>query len=103
MSRYIDKKQFREALISYTQTFNDKYTIQDPSKLFDYLCGIANLLNRYPTADVRETVRGEWITCEDIDGKYRFCSACRSYSAYKTDFCPNCGADMRGEENERTD
>ena len=51
-SEYIDREQFRKALIHYTQTFKDKYTIQDPSKLFDYLRGLGRLLNRTPTADV---------------------------------------------------
>ena len=54
MSEYIDKEQFREALIGYSCKFNDDRTIQVPSKIHDYLRGLGNLLNRYPTADVQE-------------------------------------------------
>ena len=58
-----------------------------------------------PTADVRENVRGEWTTkrtCEH-DGEL-YCSNCGcdaptegDYRQVKTNFCPNCGADMRNE------
>ena len=43
---------------------------------------------------------GEWM--EDEDGYFR-CSHCGKYPLYQrshSDFCPNCGADMRGEDNE---
>ena len=56
-----------------------------------------------PSANVRENVHGEWI-----DGQ---CSICKcDIPVYIVDwkwqkdmdanFCPNCGADMRGEEYE---
>ena len=49
------------------------------------------------TDDVRENVRGEWI-----DAQYPFskCSICDCYfdtANNETNFCPNCGADMRGD------
>lgn len=46
--------------------------------------------------------RGEWIEDEDIDvnddGKFAVkCSKCGEYNGYrKTNFCPNCGAMMKG-------
>ena len=55
----------------------------------------------------REDRKGEWIECDN--GCFRFCSICgfnvhddASYELYgtyliKPNFCPNCGADMRGE------
>ena len=45
---------------------------------------------------------GEWIEDEDIDvsddGRFAVkCSECGKHNGYsKTNFCPNCGADMRG-------
>ena len=48
--------------------------------------------------------KGEWIEDEDIDasddGRLAVkCSRCSEYNGYcKTNFCPNCGADMRGSE-----
>lgn len=42
--------------------------------------------------------RGEWIFDEDNDF---YCSACKRYPPLmrQSDFCPNCGADMRKEDN----
>ena len=58
-----------------------------------------------PAADVRPVGRGKWIN--DRNGKYSasgdnfYCSVCKdpSLRAFgkpaKTNYCPNCGADMR--------
>lgn len=65
------------------------------------------LIDTEPTADVRENVRGEWIDapnrefCFRADFKTIKCNKC-GYNMPKCDsfannFCPNCGADMRGE------
>jgi len=44
-------------------------------------------------ADVRPVVRGEWIG----DGDCIICSNCKTaYTFMGSNFCPNCGADMRG-------
>ena len=50
-----------------------------------------------------ERPKGEWKIMSDRYGQYYACSVCgydRSYS-YTFNFCPNCGADMRGEDNGR--
>ena len=41
-----------------------------------------------------EPKKGHWIK---IHWKAFRCSECNKISEYSTDFCPNCGADMRGE------
>lgn len=59
------------------------------------------VLDPVPAADVRENVRGEWIFPYG-DKKYKRCSACGKtfYSIPATsNFCPNCGAEMRGDNN----
>ena len=68
------------------------------------LGGAAKAIKRIPAADVRPVVRGKWVN--DHNGKYSpagdnyFCSACKdpSLRAFgkpaRTNFCPNCGADM---------
>lgn len=54
-------------------------------------------LNRVPTVDARPVVRGKWV-----EEKYPLyvCSECGAVYqkvGYGFNFCPNCGADMRGE------
>lgn len=64
---------------------------------------VITVLESLPTADVRENVHGDWDFEEYPDGYYHSeCSICGSW--FKEDvflnpynFCPNCGADMRGE------
>ena len=46
-------------------------------------------------------VQGEWQMCEDFDGEYGICSVCgedADFSHYGApyNFCPNCGARMKG-------
>lgn len=42
--------------------------------------------------------KGEWISHYDEDAKEGWyeCSCCHSERAFNTNFCPDCGADMRG-------
>lgn len=70
-------------------------------------------INNIPTADVRENVKGEWINT--TSGEHYKCSQCgtlapiwidesnsceydKDISEWLSDFCPNCGADMRGDK-----
>ena len=41
-----------------------------------------------------ERPQGEWIYDEDYINPYR-CDKCNYHNDDKTNFCPNCGADMR--------
>ena len=66
---------------------------------------ISEFINLQPTADVRPNVRGKWIDAwrSAMDGTRRWHREC-SECGYErdddnidkdTNFCPNCGADMR--------
>ena len=50
-------------------------------------------------ADVRPVVLGKWEDCTEYNGEYR-CSVCKEFEGHKRNFCPNCGAEMRAEEDE---
>lgn len=52
-----------------------------------------------PTIESR--TKGKWIDngqVRKIGGYSADCSVCGEWSEYLTNFCGNCGADMRGEE-----
>ena len=58
------------------------------------------VLGPVPTADVRENVKGDWLSGDCMGAS---CSKCGEYFSFRTfsevhnfNFCPNCGADMRG-------
>lgn len=60
------------------------------------------LIDTEPTADVRENVRGEWEdavvgTSTGYTYHEKRCSICGHSEVLPMNFCPNCGADMRGE------
>lgn len=58
---------------------------------------IRSIINELPAADVQPVKRGEWEESENELNK--FCSCCKKVcgTIYDTEnYCPNCGADMRG-------
>ena len=63
---------------------------------------LQSVINAQPTADVRENVRGKWIHDEITRNENTIyipnakCSICDCYVFQESNFCPNCGADMRG-------
>ena len=86
MSRYVDA----DALI--------ELGLQDGA--YEYIS--VQEVAKQPTADVRKNIYGEWIH-DKSNWKYRFlCSKCgyKLIGEKPTNFCPNCGADMRGDRNE---
>ena len=60
-----------------------------------------------PTIEARPVVRGEWVKLDAHKGIEQFkCSICQSECYVPTcmgepmyGYCPNCGADMRGEDD----
>ena len=101
MSRYIDADK-----IPWTD-LNDNLNSN-----IKVLVTFAEKVNRMPTADVRENVKGQWLDyCDNpiksyFDGRYSaHCSVCGYHPEYEEEmrsanFCPNCGADMRGDNND---
>lgn len=58
-----------------------------------------------PAADVRPACHGHWVYEEPngancFKGAY-WCDLCHQPESYRKNFCPNCGADMRGSNNEQ--
>ena len=60
---------------------------------------IAKTINEMPTVTLSRT-RGKWITNknEDAGEGFYICSNCKNDEYNITDFCPNCGADMKESE-----
>jgi len=80
----------RQAAINAVNTalFPKINTAKDAEKA---LCGLPSVQP--------ERKKGKWIR-GDIKGIPFCCSVCTGRFNYEWNFCPNCGADMRGEHDE---
>ena len=71
------------------------YWEDDRSNLLYYL-------DNAPTIDAVEVVRGEWID-KPTKGVRYICSRCRGRFDYQWKYCPNCGARMKGADDDNND
>lgn len=96
MAEYIDKNFLMESLNKLSAGQYELRTI----KL---------LVALHPTADVVEVKHGKWFLLDDCSNAGVYCSVCRKkvyrekYANQKllSKYCPNCGAKMEVEHNER--
>lgn len=91
MRRYIDTDLLKDKTTRVNNIWNGTTNAEGK--------GLDEIIDDIPTADVRENVKAKWIFPYG-DRKYKRCSFCGKtfYSIPSTsNFCPNCGADMRGE------
>ena len=88
MARYIDAD---EAIrISKEDRFMWAYDLTD----------LEEFLTNVPTIEARPVVRGEWLPIMFYTAVVGVkCSECNTTRGAKSNFCPSCGADMRGENN----
>lgn len=75
------------------------YTWDDGEREKATLARVIQRLHAQPTIEERK--RGEWIDKSNgIEGAWNYCSVCGEQAIDLYDFCPNCGADMRGERDD---
>ena len=99
MTEYID----REAVIKARRNCNRNCENCDFAIEGDSWCNgevwVVDIL-RIPSADVRPVVRGKWELREKLQyASIHTCSCCGYLVAAMTNYCPKCGADMRGKNN----
>ena len=70
----------------------------NPNSNIKVLVTFAEKVNRMPTIEERKT--GKWIPFDYPWYRCSECGAVRENKSFLENYCPNCGADMRGEGNE---
>lgn len=90
MPEYIDKTALLSRIESQAREWSEEYDAQQ----------ILGDIEDFPTADVAPVIHAHWIICSD--GYYPYCSNCKKEPSGRemTDYCPNCGADMREERDD---
>lgn len=76
----------------------------------DRFFGVVYDINDAPTVDAVPVVHGRWLTWEEqFPGRTQrkksglgvFCSACHNHADNMFSYCPNCGAKMDADTQER--
>jgi rubrerythrin len=99
MARYIDAEELTEEIESLSVMLGGENVFKTAKK------SVLRIIDEQPTADVEEVKHGEWIEIIKDIGRGRTlikyqCNKCDVYTAKELNYCPNCGADMRGVKDE---
>lgn len=108
MADYIDRQKAIDAILegrADTSLRDGNFSADFAEGWDEGLCDAANIIFHRTSADVREVKRGRWE--RDKFGTF-ICSCCgNGYKEQPTlmgrpmyEWCPVCGADMRGEDDE---
>lgn len=98
MQRYIDAEQIPYVDMMYPSICKaNRYEEERVFTKTEHNITRKEYIDEVPTADVQEVKHGRWKWYSDLANVR--CSSCNRFSILATDFCPNCGARMDGEEN----
>ena len=94
----IDKEKVVQELRKKKQKFGDEYGITGGLTVAQII------IYDQPTVEERKKGKWEHETVSGVEGIFKlsscFCSVCGCHVEQEANFCPNCGADMRGERKE---
>ena len=96
MEEYIEKRYLVEEFIERAEAWETAAKIDNNLEYKGMARAYRNtctIIKKMPSADVRENIHGHWL---DTSNGW-MCSICDRDSKSDTNFCPNCGADMRCE------
>lgn len=98
--RIIDADEFERAM--YHEAFENDASYDERNPMAKWESGLwirykmfENCLEKMP---IIEPKRGKWMWDEQILGLV--CSECKELGVERSNFCPNCGADMRIKNDE---
>ena len=102
MSRYVDLSE--RVTAQYYDAEYEEWT-QETTTIAEILDSVCDDYTVLPS-EQQERMRGRWVPVTNGRGGYE-CDQCHNYAPsyqdgveWLSDFCPNCGADMRGEQDD---
>ena len=91
MSEYIKREYAVDAVLD---VYYDTPDIDLSGEKFE------EAIRKIQAADVAPVMHGRWL-CVDTDTEQFFlCNRCKKKEYWESNYCPNCGADMRGINDE---
>lgn len=100
MSRYVDLSE--RVTAQYYDAEYEEWT-QETTTIAEILDSVCDDYTVLPSTQPQR-IKGRWKLLPGRDDehiRYLHCSVCHFNGDYESNFCPNCGADMRGEQDER--
>ena len=97
----MDNLIYRQAALDMVNHLTEIYVNNLPPMLDK--ADVYDNLRLLPSADVQPVRHGHWTLQEDRTKKlygWHICSECGAWIGEPTNYCSNCGADMRGEQND---
>ena len=86
---------YREDAIKAVENVSENYTKEGDREWHPHIDFITQALVQVPSVS---TKRGKWIWDEQILGLV--CSECKELGVERSNFCPYCGAQMKGADDE---
>ena len=98
MTEYIDREKVEAQLRAYADNVPERFSEVIKGLIDAVVLDLTDAIKDMPTADVRENVSGKWVSASSLDWYLVYkCSNCGEYGNPKHNFCPNYGADNRGD------
>lgn len=83
--------------MTYQGAIDELKSLENNESMPDWFKPTLKKVRETMEMDGRENIDGEWIFDERLDRHY-YCSKCKSMGVDYWDFCPYCGARMKGGE-----
>ena len=93
MSDLIDRQAAIQAVMDLPDCPNGFSDTYDKAR-------IIGLLEDLPCVELSERKKGKWMPFDNPWYECSECGAVRENKSFMENFCPNCGADMRGGEDD---
>ena len=91
-----DKENDRIVAVGVKEEDGKQYLVIRASKPYEQVKEVKLLLSKI---DLKPVVRGEWEVIDYAEPRRYVCSICHiGLGWHTTNYCPNCGADMRGDK-----